>query len=41
MLKKQTIHFENRLTDENTLLTLKSGDRYKLFKFDILINLED
>ena len=42
MLQKQTISISNdQLIDEKTIATLKRGDRYKLFKLDIRVDVKD
>ena len=41
MLQKQTIHLGNQEIDDRTINVLKKNDRYKLFKLDIQISIED
>ena len=41
MLQKQTIHLGDQKIDERTINALKKNDRYKLFKLDIQISIED
>ena len=41
MFQKQTIDLGNHSIDEKTINVLKRGDRYKLFKLDVIINMND
>ena len=41
MFEKQTIHIEHNPIDEDTIMMLKRGNRYMLFKLDISIDSQD